>query len=188
MIPVSCSSVGDVPSGFAPTFCFYCFVFGKDLLIKIRESASRIASDFSFELVHVESIGVGRQLTIRVFIDKPGGVTLDDCSDFSRRLGALLDSDDLIPSQYLLEVSSPGLERTLYSIGDFEKFAGSLAKIKMHAAIDGQKIFRGRILAVEKDTIFFADKARGKVSFTFDNVKSANLEIDLKEELKRSKA
>jgi ribosome maturation factor RimP len=97
-----------------------------------------------------------------------------------------LDVEDFIPSAYLLEVSSPGLERELYSLKDFEKFVGSLAKVKTDAAINGQKNFRGRINAVENDEVVFDDKTSGTIRFPYSAVAKANLEIDLDEELKRS--
>lgn len=85
-----------------------------------------------------------------------------------------------------MEVSSPGLERGLYSLKDFEKFVGSLAKLKTEAAINGQKNFRGRINAVKDGEIVFDDKTSGTIRFPFSAVAKANLEIDLEEELKRS--
>ncbi|MCA1636982.1 MAG: ribosome maturation factor RimP, partial [Acidobacteria bacterium] len=110
----------------------------------------------------------------------------EDCSIVSRQLGEIFDAEDFIPSSYLLEVSSPGLERRLYNLKDFEKFAGSLAKVKIKAAIDGQKNFRGRIAGVEGDEVIFDDKTNGTVRFPYEVVAKANLEIDFEEELKQS--
>jgi ribosome maturation factor RimP len=105
---------------------------------RIRESAVRIAEENGLELVHVQVAGTGRNLTVRVFIDKEGGVTHEDCTKVSRQLDAILDAEDFIASAYLLEVSSPGLERELYNLKDFERFVGKLAKVKTNTAIDGQ--------------------------------------------------
>lgn len=152
---------------------------------KIRRIAETAASEESLELVHVEIIGSVKNPTVRIFIDKPDGVTLDDCSNISRKVGAVLDADDFIPAAYLLEVSSPGLERELYSLRDFEKYAGNLAKVKTTHPVGGQKNFRGRITEVKGEEIVFEDKTSGTVRFPYNMVAKANLELDLDEELKR---
>ena len=153
---------------------------------KIRGIAARLADENNLELVQAQVSGSNKNLTIRIFIDKPGGVTHEDCSLISRQIGEVLDAEDLFPLSYTLEVSSPGLERELYGLQDFKKFAGSLAKVKTSAAIAGQKNFSGRIVGIEGEEIVFDDKTNGTVRFTFDLVAKANLEIDFVEELKRN--
>ncbi len=153
---------------------------------KIGEIAARAAKENNLELIQAQIVGSGRSLTIRVFIDKPAGVTHEDCATVSREMGTILDAEDIIPAAYLLEVSSPGLERELYSLQDFKRFSGSLAKVKTAAAIDGQKNFRGRIVEIENEEIVFDDKTRGTIRFPYSAVAKANLEIDLEEELKKS--
>lgn len=153
---------------------------------RIREIAVQAAGENGLELVHAQVAGTIKKLVITVFIDKSGGVTHEDCSKVSRKLDTVLDAEDFIPSTYILEVSSPGLERELYSQKDFEKFVGSLAKVKIAAPINGQKNFRGRIKAVEDNEIVFDDKTIGTIRFSHGAVAKANLEIDLDEELKRS--
>ncbi|MEP6904326.1 MAG: ribosome maturation factor RimP [Actinomycetota bacterium] len=153
---------------------------------RIHEIARRTAEKNGLEFVHIEAIGFGKNKTIRIFIDKPEGITHHDCSAVSSEVGELLDAEDFIEAAYLLEVSSPGLERELYSLRDFEKFTGSLAKVKTKTAINGQKHFRGRITKVEREEIFFDDKTQGEVGFPYSAVAKANLEIDIEEELKRN--
>lgn len=153
---------------------------------RIREIAAKAAEKNNLEFVHAQIAGSNKNLTIQIFIDKPGGVTHEDCSTVSREVEAVFDSEDFIPTAYTLEVSSPGLERELYNLNDFERFVGSLAKVKTNSAIDGQKNFRGRISGIENDEIVFEDKTKGTVSFPFSAVAKANLEIDLEEELKRN--
>ncbi len=155
---------------------------------RIREIAAHEAAENNLELVHTQIVGTSKNLTVRVFIDKPSGVTHDDCSTLSRKLDQILDAEDFIPGNYLLEVSSPGLERELYSLNDFAKFSGSLAKVKINQAIEGQKNFRGRIGEIENDEIVFEDNTRGTIRFPYSAVAKANLEIDLEEELKRAKS
>jgi ribosome maturation factor RimP len=153
---------------------------------RIEEIAERVATENNLELVHAEVLGAQKSPTVRIFIDKEGGVTHEDCSLVSREVGAILDAEDFISSAYLLEVSSPGLERKLYSLKDFERFAGNLAKVKTYKPINGQRNFSGRIKTVEAEEIIFDDKTSGEVRFPFDAVAKANLEIDIEEEFRRS--
>ncbi len=152
----------------------------------VREIAVQATEENGLEFVHAEVAGTNRNLTIRVFIDKEGGVTHEDCALVSREIGAVLDEQDIVALSYTLEVSSPGLERGLYSLSDFERFAGHLAKVKTEKAIDGQKNFRGRILGIEDENVVFDDKTNGSMRFPYNTVAKANLEVDLEEELKRS--
>ncbi|MBA3322011.1 MAG: ribosome maturation factor RimP [Pyrinomonadaceae bacterium] len=151
---------------------------------RIREIVGRAADEYGVELVHAEVAGTGRQTTVRIFIDKPGGVTHADCSNMSRHVGTVLDVEDFINSAYTLEVSSPGLERGLYQRGDYERFAGSLAKLKTRDAINGQRNFRGRILRVEGEEVIFEDKVSGQVRIPLAGIAKANLEIDVEEEFR----
>jgi ribosome maturation factor RimP len=153
---------------------------------RVREIAAGAAAEKNLELVHVEMVGAASNPTVRIFIDKPGGVTLDDCSELSRSVEAVLDAEDFIPSAYTLEVSSPGLERGLYRLEDFERFAGNPAKVKTVEPVNGQKNFRGRIIEVKDGEIVFEDKTSGTVRFPYAAVAKANLEIDFDEELKRN--
>ena len=151
---------------------------------RVREIAERAALERGLELVHVELAGGARSPVLRVFIDKPGGVTHEDCSEVSRHMGTVLDVEDFIPEAYTLEVSSPGLERGLYGLADYERFAGRLAKLKTRASINGQRNFRGRIVALEGDEVVFDDKTTGRVRVPFSEVAKANLEIDIEEEFR----
>lgn len=153
---------------------------------KVRNIAVRVTENENLELVHVEVAGAQRSPTVRIFIDKPGGVTVEDCSAVSHQVEAVLDAEDFIPSAYLLEVSSPGIERELYSLEDFKKFAGQNAKVKTRTAINGQRNFTGQIVAVEDEEIVFEDKTNGSVRFPYDAVTKAKLEVDFEEELKKN--
>ena len=154
---------------------------------KITEIARKVVDKHNLELVRAEAVGSAKNPTVRVFIDKPGGISHEDCAAVSRDLSAVLDELDFISSAYLLEVSSPGLERELYSLQDFAKFIGDLAKVRTKMPIEGQRNFRGRIKAVEGNEIVFTDKVTGEVRFTFEAVAKANLEIDIEEEFRRGK-
>jgi ribosome maturation factor RimP len=152
---------------------------------RVQELAERVAIDHGLELVHTEVAGPENKPIVRVFIDKPHGVTHDDCSDVSLHLGTILDVEDFIHASYTLEVSSPGLERGLYKRADYERFAGSDAKLKTRQPIEGQRNFRGRILAVAENDVLFEDRTNGRVRIPFDIITKANLEVDLSQELRR---
>ncbi|HEY6806860.1 MAG TPA: ribosome maturation factor RimP [Pyrinomonadaceae bacterium] len=154
---------------------------------KVQEIAERVAIDHGLELVHSEVAGPENKPIVRVFIDKPQGVTHDDCSEVSLHLGTILDVEDFIHASYTLEVSSPGLERGLYKRADYERFAGSDAKLKTRLPINGQRNFRGRVLGVEGDEVLFDDRTNGKVKIPLEIIKQANLEIDVSEDLRRGK-
>ena len=149
---------------------------------KIQDIASDLIDKESLELVHVEVVGSDKQPIVRFFIDKPAGVTHDDCSDVSLRIGTILDGKDFMPSSYVLEVSSPGVERGLYSLNDFKKFVDRSAKVKTNSFVGGQRNFTGRIVGVEGEEIIFDDKTNGLVRFAFDKIKKANLKINLYED------
>jgi ribosome maturation factor RimP len=173
---------------FAPTFYFGQKTMSKQLIEqRIQEVAEQAAEKNGLELIHAEIIGAVKDRKIRIFIDKPDGVTHEDCVAVSREIDEVLEKEDFFPTAYVLEVSSPGLERGLYKIEDFEKFAGNLAKIKTYQAINGQKNYRGRIIGIENEEVLFDDVTNGKVNVPFNAIAKANLEIDIEEELKRGK-
>jgi ribosome maturation factor RimP len=146
---------------------------------KITELADSIAGQYAVDIVDVELAGSSRKPLIRIFIDKENGVTLDDCGKFSRALSALLDVEDPIPTSYILEVSSPGLDRPLKGMKDFERSIGKLVRIVTRTKIDEQYVFTGRIARVEGENIIlsFDDK---EMEIPFDQISRARLEIELK--------
>jgi ribosome maturation factor RimP len=154
---------------------------------RVQEIAERVCIDHGLELVHAEVAGPEGKPILRVFIDKPEGVTHQDCSAVSLYMGTILDVEDFIHSPYTLEVSSPGLERGLYKRADYERFAGSMAKLRANRAINGQRNFRGRIIGLEGDDLVFEDKTSGRVLVPLAAVAKANLEIDVEAEFRRAK-
>ena len=153
---------------------------------RVREIAARAAAERGVELVHVEMARTGRLRTLRVFIDKPEGVTHEDCSLVSHHMSTVLDVEDFIHEPYNLEVSSPGLERGLYRREDYERFAGQLARMRSREAVDGQRNFRGRIVGVEGGEVVFDDVTTGRVLVPVASIVKANLEIDVEEEFRRA--
>lgn len=154
---------------------------------RIEELAEQTAIDHGVELVHAEIGGPEGHPIVRLFIDKPGGVTHDDCSDVSHHLGTVLDVEDFIHSAYTLEVSSPGIERGLYKAPDYERFAGHLAKIKTRSPIKDQRNFRGRIVGLVNSEVIFEDKTSGRVRIPLTEIAKANLEIDVEEEFRHAR-
>jgi ribosome maturation factor RimP len=154
---------------------------------RINEIAEQAAIDHGLELVHAEVAGPEGHPIVRVFIDKPGGVTHDDCSDVSTQIGTVLDVEDFIHSAYTLEVSSPGLERGLYKPADYERFAGHLAKLKVRSPISSQRNFRGRIVGFADSQVIFEDKTSGRVRIPFADIVKANLEIDVEKEFRQAR-
>jgi ribosome maturation factor RimP len=155
-----------------------------EIVERIRGVAERVAAEQGLELVHVDIGMLGRNATVRIFIDKPGGVTHEDCSAVSHHVGTILDVEDFVSSAYTLEVSSPGLERGLYKREDYERFAGHLAKLKAREPVNGQRNFRGRIRGVDGDAVVFDDKTSGEVRIPLPVIAKANLEIDVEEEFR----
>lgn len=117
---------------------------------RISEIAERVTAREGIELVHVEVTG-GHNPILRVFIDKPGGVTVDDCAHVSERISLILDVEDPIPGEYMLEVSSPGLDRGLYKESDYERFAGLPSHVKLSEAVNGQKNFHGKLIGLDRE-------------------------------------
>ncbi|PYS20962.1 MAG: ribosome maturation factor [Acidobacteria bacterium] len=154
---------------------------------RVRTVAEQAAIDHGLELVHVEIAGPEGHPIIRVFIDKPGGVTHEDCSGVSTQIGTVLDVEDFIHSAYTLEVSSPGLERGLYKLADYQRFAGSTAKLKTRAPIKNQRNFQGRISGVENQGVVFEDRTSGRIMIPFDSIVKANLEIDVENEFRQAR-
>jgi ribosome maturation factor RimP len=155
---------------------------------RVQAIAERVAIDHGLELVHAEVAGPDNKPIVRIFIDKPNGVTHQDCSEVSLHVGTILDVEDFIHASYTLEVSSPGIERGLYKRQDYERFAGSLAKMKTRQPINGQRNFRGRLLGIDGEEVLFEDRTSGPVRVAFDSIAKANLEIDVEQEFQRAQA
>ena len=152
---------------------------------KVRELTSEAIGETDIELLHIEVIGPKGKPTVRIIIDKPGGITHDDCSRTSNAVEQILDREDFIDSAYVLEVSSPGIERGLYSLQDFEKYSGKNARVKSRVAVNGQRNFRGMIIGLEDQSIVFEDRTNGLVKIPIGEVAKARLEVDMTDELRR---
>jgi ribosome maturation factor RimP len=157
-----------------PTFSFGIMTeFDREAIGKVIE---RVAAREGLELVHWETVGPRNNFVLRIYIDKPGGVSHGDCELVSNQVGTLLDVEDLLTQHYILEVSSPGIERGLYKPADYERFAGSRIKLKTLEPIDGQRNFRGKLLGLIGDHVSFEADGRGQLDIPFEQIAKANIE------------
>ncbi len=148
-----------------------------DLENRIREIIEPVVNNMGLEIDNVELAGSGRRTVLRVFIDKDGGVTIDDCEKVSREIEAQLDVADPIASSYTLEVSSPGLDRPLRKAGDFKKFVGKAARVITQNPIENQTFFIGDIIeAGDNEVILLLPKDK-KVVIPYSDISRARLEV-----------
>jgi len=146
---------------------------------RINRLAEQVATAMGVEVVLVEIKGGGMRPVVRAFIDQPGGVTVDDCERFSRRLSVLLDVEDWIQSSYTLEVSSPGLDRPLVKEADFQRFSGRNARVRTHLPIDGQRNFKGKILGVAEGRVGLEIAPDKKLEIALADIEKAKLVIEI---------
>ena len=162
---------------------------------RVRAIAERVAASSGLEVIEVEFLGGGKARMLRVFLDKPAagndplaGVTHEDCANFSREFGTILDVEDVMPGSYTLEVSSPGLDRKLVKAADFTRFTGSRLKLMTRQPVDNNRHFEGRLesfengrltldlsVASHKSRKKMGDAAGKKIEIEFANVEKANL-------------
>jgi ribosome maturation factor RimP len=162
---------------------------------RVREIAERVATSSGLEIVEIEFLGGGKARMLRVFLDKPAagtdplaGVTHEDCANFSREFGTILDVEDVMPGSYTLEVSSPGLDRKLIKAADFTRFTGSRMKLTTRQPVDNNRHFEGRLesfkdgrlvldlsVASHKSRKKMGTAAGEKIEIEFANVEKANL-------------
>ncbi len=162
---------------------------------RIREIAERVAASSGLEVVEVEFLGGGKARMLRVFLDRPAagadplaGVTHEDCANFSREFGTILDVEDVMLGSYTLEVSSPGLDRKLTKAADFSRFTGSRMKLMTRQPVGNNRHFEGRLesfkdgrltldlsVASHKSRKKMGEAAGEKIEIEFANVEKANL-------------
>lgn len=144
---------------------------------KVEELVKPLIEEAGYELIALEYVKEGADWYLRFFIDHPRGITIDDCETISRKIEEVLDRVDPIPGSYILEVSSPGIERPLRSEEDFIKYQGSLVLINTYAPIEGKKSFKGIlkgssadeiIVTVDKKDLSIPRKLISKAQLTVD--------------------
>ena len=143
------------------------------LVTQIYEMVKPIADELNYEIYHVEYVKENGEYYLRIYIEKEGGITLSDCEALSRRVSDLMDEKDPIPEAYFLEVSSPGLNRTLFTEDHYKRFVGREVIVKLTKAIDGKKSIKGILKeANEENIIVEADTIN---NIPKEKIKSANI-------------
>ena len=137
-----------------------------------------IIQEHQFELVDVEYVKEGSSWYLRAYIDKPGGITVDDCEAVSRRLSDLLDQEDFIEDAYILEVSSPGLGRPLKKDKDFARSIGEEVEIRTFRAIEHEKEFTGILRDYDKEKLVVELEDNESMEFARDNIALVRLALD----------
>jgi ribosome maturation factor RimP len=135
---------------------------------------SPVVESMGFELVGVEFHGSEHHGVLRIYIDSEKGIVVDDCAEVSRQISALLDVEDPIEQAYDLEVSSPGIDRPLFKMEDYQRFSGSKAKIKLGVALNGRKNFSGILQGVENDQVLI-EVDNETFELPFHDIAKANL-------------
>jgi ribosome maturation factor RimP len=145
---------------------------------RIREAAERVARSEGMEVVEIEW-KVGKQRFLRISIDKPEGISHRDCEVVSEQLGTILDVEDLVPGpSYVLEISSPGLDRKLLKPADYERFVGRRAKISLYEPVENSKFFEGRLAGYAGGMVQIEVKGR-VISLPFAGIRKANLIVEI---------
>lgn len=154
-------------------------MFTTGVVETVKEIADRVASSEGMEVVEVEWKGGGHHRILRIYIDKPSGITHADCENVSNQVGTILDVEDVIPgSSYSLEVSSPGLDRKLLKPADYQRFLGRKAKVTLLAPREGRSHFTGRLAEFEHGEVGLDVEGNGRIRFLPQDVKIARLVVE----------
>lgn len=147
------------------------------LVTQIYEMVKPISDELNYEIYHVEYVKENGEYYLRIYIEKEGGITLSDCEALSRRVSDLMDEKDPIPEAYFLEVSSPGLNRTLFTEAHYKRFVGREVMVKLTKAIEGKKSIKGILKEVNEENIIV--ELDTLISIPKDKIKSANIEGEI---------
>ena len=147
------------------------------LVNEIYEMVKPTADELNYDIYHVEYVKENGELYLRIYIEKDGGITLSDCEALSRRVSELMDEKDPIKDPYFLEVSSPGLNRTLFTEEHYKRFIGREVMVKFTKSVDGKKNIKGILKEVNEDSIVV--EADQLINIPKDKIKSVNIEGEI---------
>ena len=147
------------------------------LVTQIYEMVKPISDELNYDIYHVEYVKENGELYLRIYIEKDGGITLSDCEALSRRVSDLMDEKDPIKDPYFLEVSSPGLNRTLFTEEHYKRFIGREVMVKFTKSVDGKKNIKGILKEVNEDSIVV--EADQLINIPKDKIKSVNIEGEI---------
>ncbi|HVT45736.1 MAG TPA: ribosome maturation factor RimP [Thermoanaerobaculia bacterium] len=153
-----------------------------ELPAHIENEIETMAAAEGLELVHIDYRRMGKRFLLRVDVDKEGGVTIDDCAELSHQVSAYLDVEDVVPGEYELQVSSPGLDRQFYRESDYEKFLGRLVRVKTAVAVRGLHVIVGRLASFDGEKIIVIDpKSRNQNEYeiSLGDIREARLEVEI---------
>jgi ribosome maturation factor RimP len=146
---------------------------------KVQEIAARVGASEGLEIVEVQLVGGGRNRVLRIFIDKPAGVTHADCEYISHQVGTILDVEEVVPGAgYTLEVSSPGVERKLTQPREFERFVGQKVKVVLRQPVENQRHLTGTLKGFAEGVITLEPAPGKSVQFPLEQVEKANLKFE----------
>lgn len=149
------------------------------LIQRVAEIAGRAARREGLSVWDVELAGSGRRRVLRIYIDKPGGVTLDDCERISQQVGAVLDAEDVVPGEsYQLEVSSPGVERRLARPHHFELCRGQKVRLQLREPVEGQRRWEGVLQGLEEGRVVLETGSGKIIRFGMEIIEKANLQFE----------
>ena len=149
---------------------------------RVEKEIEKIVTSEGLELVHIDYKRQGRGFLLRVDIDKDGGVTLEDCQLVSQQVSTYLDVDDVVPGEYELQVSSPGLDRKFYKDSDYQKFIGRLVRVKTAKAIRGLHVIVGKLKEFDGKTVVVTDPVMKKdadYEIPLNEIKETRLEVEV---------
>ncbi len=141
---------------------------------KLTDMLRPAVEEVGVELLGIEFVSAGKHSTLRVFIDHENGIDVDNCADVSRQVGALLDVEDPISTEYNLEVSSPGLDRPLFSLAHYEAVIGETVNVRLSLPLNGRRKFKGMLNAIESDVLIVTVDGE-EFELVFSNVDKGNL-------------
>ena len=147
------------------------------LVNEIYEMVNPIAEELNYDIYHIEYVKENGEFYLRIYIEKDGGITLSDCEAISRRVSDLMDEKDPIKDPYFLEVSSPGLNRTLFTEEHYKRFIGREVMVKFTKSVDGKKNIKGILKEVNEDSIVV--EADQLINIPKDKIKSVNIEGEI---------
>ncbi len=183
LAPPSCiiKETSNIVSGRKPTFLLSGRMSpGKKAIVdKVTAIAERVGRSEDVEIVDVELLGSGRSRVLRLYIDRPDGVTLEHCELISRQVGTILDVEDVVPGgSYHLEVSSPGVERKLSKPKDFERFVGQKARIVLREPVEDRRRWEGKLAGFASGVVTLETEPGHEVRFDLSLVEKANLKFE----------
>jgi ribosome maturation factor RimP len=145
----------------------------------IEKVIEPVINALGIELDYIEFSMMKGKALLRVYIDKENGVNIDDCTQVSREIEAVLDVEDPIPYSYVLEVSSPGLDRPLKGIKDFKRYSGNMVRVVTNDPVEGETFFIGKLVEAGDDEVVLLLPGDMRINIRYDNISRARLEVEV---------